>query len=346
MYLHLDEAIMNTKLKNSAFDKLKLAPIALAAGAGMMLAAAAPGQAAVVTLEQTVTQGGVIYSYISNNTVNSPLTELPGATGSNAYGIDSASIVGGRGDAFDGFGGISVNGVSFNQPNDEVDLTTTGAGTFLNTITPVNIGGINTSLDYFMSAASPTLRVFGTFTNTTANLLSAEIAYGGNLGCDDDCTIEDSSTGDNTFQSALDRWFITSDGPSDSDPFLTFVRFGPGGQLASSTPAVPSEVFNTYTDSFGDIWTLSLDPGETKSLMWFVNFNDSLAAAQAGTPVFDDLSTLGAAGLLAGLSPTQIAGTANWKQTPEPSSLIGLGSLLGFGLLSQIKRRKRRNPLS
>jgi hypothetical protein len=78
--------------------------------------------------------------------------------------------------------------------------------------------------------------------------------------------------------------------------------------------------------------------------MWFANFNDSLAAAQAGTPVFNDLSTLGAAGLLAGLSPTQIAGTANWEQqpvatTPEPSSLIGLGSLLGFGLLSKIKRR-------
>lgn len=270
---------------------------------------------------------------------------LPGATGSSAYGIGSATTVGGRTDAFDGFGGITVNGAAFNQPNDEVDLTTTGAGTFLNTISPVSIGGINTSLDYFMSAARPTLRVFGTFTNTTANPLSAEIAYGGDLGCDEDCTIEDSSTGDNTFQSALDRWFITSDGPADDDPFLTFVRFGPGGQLASSTPVVPSEDFNSRLDVFADIWTLSLAPGETKSLMWFVNFNDSLAAAQAGTPVFNDLSTLGAAGLLAGLSPTQIAGTANWAPqqppatTPEPSSLIGLGSLLGFGLLSKIKRR-------
>jgi len=328
---------MNTKLKNSAFDKLKLAPIALAAGAGMMLAAAAPAQAAVVGLGQTVTQGGVKY-HIYNRAVVSPL----GATGNSAYGIGSAKIVGGRVDAVDGFGGITVNGVSFNQPNDEVDLTTTGAGTFLNTISPVSIGGINTSLDYFMSADSPTLRVFGTFTNTTANLLSAAIAYGGNLECN--CTIEDSSTGDNAFQSALDRWFITSDGPRDSDPFLTFVRFGPGGQLASSTPAVPGEVFDGIFDNFKDIWTLNLAPGETQSLMWFANFNDSLAAAQAGTPVFNDLSTLGAAGLLAGLSPTQIGQTANWKQqpvatTPEPSSLIGLGSLLGFGLLSKIKRR-------
>ncbi|GCA90867.1 hypothetical protein MiTa_04228 [Microcystis aeruginosa NIES-4264] len=325
-------------MKNSAFDKLKLAPIALAAGAGMMLAAAAPAQAAVVSLGQTVTQGGVKYT-IYNTTVYSPFTQLPGATGSNAYGIVSAATVGGRSDAFDGFAGIAVNGVSFNQPNDEVDLTTTAAGTFLNTISPLNLGGINTSLDYFMSASRPTLRVFGTFTNTTANLLSAAIAYGGALGCDNDCTIEDSSTGDNAFQSALDRWFITSDGPKNSDAFLTFVRFGPGGQLASSTPAVPSEDFDGNVDLFADIWTLSLAPGETKSLMWFVNFNNSLAAAQAGTPVFDDLSTLGAAGLLAGLSPTQIAGTANWKQTPEPSSLIGLGSLLGFGLLSKIKRR-------
>lgn len=334
---------MNAKLKNSAFDKLKLAPIALAAGAGMMLAAA-PAQAAVVTLGQTVTQGGVEYNGISNFTVGGPLTQLSGATGNSAYGINDASTVGGRGDAFDDFAGITVNGAAFNQPNDQVDLTTTGAGTFVNTISPVNLGGINTNLDYFMSASRPTLRVFGTFTNTTANPLSAEIAYGGNLGCDSNCTIEDSSTGDNAFQSALDRWFINSDSPSNSDPFLTFVRFGPGGQLASSTPAVPSEDFHGNVDLFGDIWTLSLDPGETKSLMWFANFNDSLAAAQAGTPVFNDLSTLAAAGLLAGLSPTQIAGTANWEQqpvatTPEPSSLIGLGSLLGFGLLSKIKRR-------
>lgn len=336
---------MNAKLKNSAFDKLKLAPIALAAGAGMMLAAA-PAQAAVVSLPQTVTQGGVRYSGISNSTVSNPLTQLPGATGNGAYGIGDASTVGGRSDAFDDFAGITVNGAAFNQPGGVVDLTTTGAGTFVNTISPVNLGGINTSLDYFMSAASPTLRVFGTFTNTTANPLSAEIAYGGNLGCDSNCTIEDSSTGDNAFQSALDRWFINSDGPSDYDPFLTFVRFGPGGQLASSTPAVPSEDFDGSFDRFADIWTLSLAPGETKSLMWFANFNNSLADAQAGTPVFNDLSTLDTAGLLAGLSPTQIGATANWAPQqppaaiPEPSSLIGLGSLLGFGLLSKIKRRK------
>jgi hypothetical protein len=330
---------MNTNLKNSAFDKLKLAPIALAAGAGMMLAAAAPGQAAVVSLGQTVTQGGVEYSSINNATAT---IGLPGGGSiGSAYGINDATIVGGRGDAFDGFGGIVVNGVAFQQPGNQVDLTTTGAGTFLNTITPANIGGINTSLDYFMSAASPTLRVFGTFTNTTSGTLSATVSYGGNMGCDSNCTIEDSSTGDNTFQSALDRWFITSDGPVDSDPFLTFVRFGPGGQLASSTQGISGSVVSNV---WGDTWTLNLAPGETQSLMWFANFNNSLAAAQAGTPVFNDLSTLGAAGLLAGLSPTQIAGTANWEQqpvatTPEPSSLIGLGSLLGFGLLSKIKRR-------
>lgn len=338
---------MNAKLKNSAFNKLKLAPIALAAGVGMMLAAA-PAQAAVVTLGQTVTQGGVVYSAISNSTVFPPLRSLPGATGGGAYGINSAAIDGGRDDAFDGFAGITVNGAAFNQPNSLVDLTTTGAGTFVNTISPVNLGGINTSLDYFMSASSPTLRVFGTFTNTTANPLSAAIAYGGDLGCDGNCTIEDSSTGDNTFQSALDRWFITSDGPEDSDPFVTLVRFGPGGQLASSTPAVPGEDFDGDLDLFGDIWTLSLAPGETKSLMWFANFNDSLAEAQAGTSVFNDLSTLDASDLLEGLSPIQIGAIANWAPqqppaaTPEPSSLIGLGSLLGFGLLSKIKRRNQK----
>ncbi|MEA5511298.1 hypothetical protein VB715_16110 [Crocosphaera sp. UHCC 0190] len=55
----------------------------------------------------------------------------------------------------------------FNQPNAQVDQTTTGTGTFLNTIAPVDIGGINTSLDYFFDGSSPTARILATFTNTT-----------------------------------------------------------------------------------------------------------------------------------------------------------------------------------
>jgi hypothetical protein len=45
-FINLDQTIMDAKLKNSTPDKLKLAPIALAAGAGLMMAAAVPGQAA------------------------------------------------------------------------------------------------------------------------------------------------------------------------------------------------------------------------------------------------------------------------------------------------------------
>ncbi|NER04167.1 MAG: PEP-CTERM sorting domain-containing protein [Okeania sp. SIO3C4] len=342
---------MNSKTKNTAFEKLKLAPIAIAAATTGMMLAAAPGQAVVTDLDITVTQGGVEYTDIDNSTVD--LEGVPSATGDDAYGISEANLTdAGMDDSFDDFGGIFVNGAAFNQPNDEVDLTTTGAGTFVNTISPVNLGGIDTSLDYFMDASSPTLRVFGTFTNTTANPFSATIAYGGNLGCDSDCTLNDSSTGDTTFESELDRWFIVSDeddiaNDDPEDPVLTFVRFGPGGQVASSTPFFPGD--GDEDDDLTDIWNLSLAPGETQSLMWFVNFNETIAAAQAGTSVFDNLTTLGDAGLLDGLSQTQIDQTANWvpeqqppiATTPEPSSLLGLGSFLGLGLLSKVKRKKK-----
>ena len=336
---------MNTRPKNSAFDKLRLTKQALisVAGATLMLAAAAPGQAVVVTLSQTVTEGGVIYGNINNNTVGRPLTRLPGATGSSAYGIsDATTTVGGRTDAFDSFAGITVDGTSFRQPNDEVDLTTTGDGTFVNTISPVNLGGVSTSLDYFMSASSPTLRVFGTFTNTTGSALTTTVAYGGNLGCDSNCLIEGTSTGGGSFNSALDRWFITSDGPADSDPFITFVRFGLGGQVASSTPAVPGTSSFGSFDNFGDVWTLGLAPGETKSLLWFANFNESLSDGLASTPLFENLTSLQGAGLLSGLSSTQLNQTVNWATTPEPSSILGLGSLIGLGLLSRSKRCKQK----
>ena len=334
--------------KQNSFQKLRLAPkaLAVAAGAGLMMAAA-PVDAAVISLSTDVTVGGVSYSSIDNFTVSSPLTELPGATGSSAYGIGEASTASGT-DAFDGFAGITVDGVAFNQPNDQVDLTSTPNGASVNTITPMDIAGIDTSLDYFMSATNPTLRAIGTFTNTTASEIIAEIAYGGDLGCDSNCQIEDSSTGDTSFQSQRDQWFIVSDG-SEGDPTLTFSRFGAGKQFASSTPEFPN-----FSGELGDIWTLSLDPGETQSLMWFTDFNPTVADAQARASIFTDLSSLGAAGLLVGLSSAEIDRAVNWNQdatpdtasTPEPGTILGMGLSVLFGLFWKQKRNRHRHGLN
>ena len=272
-----------------------------------------------------------------------------------AYGIGEATLLqpAARGtasaqtDAFDRFAQMRVNGTFFTQPNPQVDVTTTADGVFVSGLTPLDIGGIDTTLDYFMDGDSPTLRVLASFTNTTGGDLATEVLYGGNLGSDDDTRIEASSSGDAAFQQE-DRWFISSDGSTAEgfDPVLTFVRYGEGSvQAASATYAVPgTDPGNGSLDYFTDVWSLSLGAGATQSLMWFVQFSDFVATAEGGTDVFADLDSLANAGLLAAVGGGSIdtADIVNWTPTadvPVPGALWLMGAGL-FGLAA-VRRRRR-----
>ena len=108
--------------------------------------------------------------------------------------------------------------------------------------------------------------------------------------------------------------------------------FGPGGTAAS---------YGIWANIAGEQWDLTLAPGQTQNLMWFIQFNDSLAGAQAGTSTFDNLNTLNSAGLLAGLSPNDLGNTVNWAaaSVPEPTSL----ALFGLGGLGVFAARRKRS---
>ncbi|MBF2055839.1 MAG: PEP-CTERM sorting domain-containing protein [Cyanobacterium sp. T60_A2020_053] len=219
-----------------------------------------------------------------------------------------------------------------------------GAGTFLNTITPQDIGGINTSLDYFFDN-NRIARVLATFTNTTGSSQGLEVLYGGDLGSDSGTVIENSSSGDNVFQQS-DRWFISSDTAPFDDPILTFVRYGLGNvEVALDTFAIPgTDSGNGYTDYFTDVWNLTIGAGETQRLMWFVQMNEDLNTALSETTKFDDLTSLSNAGLLEGLDATTQGEIVNWssspQSTPEPSILFGLGALV---LLGGVTKRKGKD---
>ena len=97
---------MDAKLKNSTFDKLKLAPIALAAGAGLMMAAAVPGQAASqLSVDFSPNTSTVAAGYagfiFSNNSAPGTRTYLSGSTGytgsmdtGTGIGVTLASVSG------------------------------------------------------------------------------------------------------------------------------------------------------------------------------------------------------------------------------------------------------------
>lgn len=330
-----------TTTKNG-FDKLRLERSAAAAAIAGAAAGLLPGDAEAVTISDgtSITFGGVSYSSAGDPTsVDAPLTSLPGATGSSAFALatDATLTASGRSDAFDDFGGITVNGTSFNPPGGLSDFTTTSDGGFITPLSFADIGGIETRLDFFYDDSSPTARVFGTFRNTNSATETVDVAYGGDLGCDSDCTIEDTSNGDAIFDQSTDAWTIISDGPSDSDPFLSFVRFSPGGQAPASSPAYPGVATSFDLDDMADVWQLTLDPGETQSLMLFVRFSDSLAEAQTATADYANLTTLEAAGLTAGLTSTQLGQTVNLV-VPEPSSILLVGSLLVAAVLGWWRR--------
>lgn len=298
----------------------------------------------------SVTAGGVRYEVIRNEVVNSPWNKLlPTGTASatQAYAIDNVYYGSNANDIFSAVGGIRVRAGSaatldsFNQPTNTVDITSTTAGTLVNTVTPQNINGINTSLDYFMSATSPTLRVFGTFTNTGQNDIIVDVGYGSNLGSNVTTVLQATSSGDTAFQ-ADDRWLVSGDS-SGVLPSLTFVRFGPDGQMAFETPGVPGITSNpptfssTQNDYYADIWKLSLAPGATQSLMWFMQFSDTLGIAEANASMFANRQSLETAGLLSGLSMDQRLSTANWD-LPEPDAI----ALIVIGALGTFAARRKK----
>lgn len=328
---------------NSAFEKLKLQPVARQAAAACVLGAAGAAQAAVVNLPQTFAVGGASYITVSNATATVPDGGVGNGVLNPAYGIADVSLVGGRGDAFDGALGISVNGTAFQQPGNQVDRSATAAGVFLNTVAPQRIGDIDTRLNYFMSASGPIVRVFGSFTNTSATTQSVVVGYGGNLGSDGDTTIQAASNGSTSFNPAQQRWIVSDDGANDSDAKLTFVFFGAGGQAASSGFWAGDAL-----GLVGERWILNIDPGETENLLWFVRLSSDIAGALSGTSIFDDRQSLDAAGLLAGLSDADLGQTSNWVfdvggTVPEPASLalFGVG-----GLAAGASGRKRKKAES
>ncbi len=318
-------------LKTSSFDKFRLPSAVRHSAAACLFAAMSAGgraSAGVVNLDQSFDAGGVRYGTVGNSTAT--IFNAAGIAGTGAgYGIGEASIIGGKGDAFDGGAGIRVNGTYFNQPGNQVDMTTTANGVFLNTITPMDIGGISTTYNYYMTE-NRTVRAVGSFTNTTVASANAKVIFGGNLGSDSATTIFATSSGDLVYSPTIDTFYVSGQ-TNGSDAFQTNYLFAAGSNAPTFGRVGGTWGGNGGFNSIG--YDLTIAAGETKSLMWFVQFSETATAATADVGNFTDLATLDAAGLLAGLSQSDVDRIDNWqpRTIPEPSALSLL--VLGFSSL-------------
>ncbi len=277
-----------------------------------------------------------------------------GSTSSGCgFGITEASLDSGDlTDAFDGVLVMAVNGTVFKNPDGSIDLNGTTITSDL-----VNIGGLNTQVQFFFEPTQNAVRALYSFTNTTGGSLPANVLLDNNLGSDSGTVIAATSDGDTTVE-PTDNWFASNDSGSDqsvgpdgvpiADPAITWVRFGQGAGVSTNAQPLASP------GAFRESYTLNVPAGATQRLMVIVKLSNNVPDSVSAGPALDSLPELQSAGLLAGLSAQQQSELANWSAavvggpaTPVPTvsawGRLGLILSLAVGGLAAVRLGTRVN---
>lgn len=290
----------------------------------------------------TIFGGGTTEWYVCDNQITG--NGLPaggscaeGAAGSGATISDAANPL--EGDAFDLGGMLWVNNIQVGGL-----LTVAGQAA---TYASQSVAGLTASLRYDVLTTQPTTRVLLTLTNPGSSTISVPVDYATNFGSDGSTLIRASSSGDTSFTTA-DRWLITSETLSDSDPVNTTVLWGGTPQVLPQS--VSSTVF-TCAGSEGATarFPVSVAPGASISLMFFQRIDETTPNAVAASSSFD--SVVDGSPLLAGMTPAQFASVVNWNLGTPPAqaqsvpigqgwTLLGLGLMLGLvGAVAVVRRQ-------
>ncbi|OWK34713.1 Fibronectin type III domain protein [Fimbriiglobus ruber] len=263
------------------------------------------------------------------------------STTSSAFGFSSASMTAAQqvttkngglvasklNDAFDGalsFGlapGGNPSETTYHDADGIVDITgniLTGDPNAIGT-DGKSFNGLELAQQNAVFALTPTVPVIRStlfITNPTNAPITQELGDFNNLGSDANTTIYTTSSGDTTFDAATDRWVVTFQnysGTTSTDVRDLEVMQGPG--------SVASSASTTWTGNGNDrtnwLYTVTVNPGETKAIMEFDTLTGSLPlAAGFGQQVFDSNATVQSNGLLAGLSSQQLSEVVNWDFSP------------------------------
>ncbi|MBW2285159.1 MAG: hypothetical protein JRF65_11225, partial [Deltaproteobacteria bacterium] len=205
-------------------------------------------------------------------------------------------------DAYDGFWKLAVDGTDY-EPAADADLVSTEYGKTV-TGSTVAMSGMNVTQQYTAFCFSPTLRVWITVENPTGSAITVPIIVSGDLGSDDDTTVEATSSGDATFD-ASDRWLVTDGDPDD--PVNTFVFFGPGSPAETPTAATISNDEEIDVD-----FDITVPAQSTRYLLFFSQLSATVGDASTGAAVFNSNGTVNSAAFLSGLTTAQLADTLNW----------------------------------
>jgi hypothetical protein len=237
--------------------------------------------------------------------------------------IDAGTIA--TGDAYDNGYSIYVEGLIFAAGSADLTGNTVTVGPV------VQPSGLSVTRQLFFSPTRQVMRIVDTFQNPTGAGIAVLAQVPVNFGSDGGTFLEATSSGDQNFTIA-DRWLITSDGPTPSDPVNTGVLFGPG------TPAVtPTSVTQTVYDCAtpdGSGWTFNflVPGGATRRLMFYAGLEDMLgtgntaAGALANAAIFNDAMAMhNTTDLTSGLTNAELLQIVNWDFTFVPVELQSFG---------------------
>ncbi|MEI2608726.1 MAG: DUF11 domain-containing protein [Candidatus Promineifilaceae bacterium] len=237
-------------------------------------------------------------------------------------------------DAFDGYNGLIVNGVSYNN-NGLVSLECIGPISNIErqiVYNPQTIGNLSVSRKVFVPDDDEFIRWINVITNTGAGIENVILSTSNNLGSDASTLIVTSSDGNSTGE-ATDNWitsFQNFSGTTSSDVRLGHVFQGPGAP-------VPLSAINFVDGADNPSWTYDFDlnPGETAIIMNFATGQPSRADTATQSDALANL--LGSS--LQCLTPTEIAQIVNFNivtgtalsvsQTDSPDP-VGAGQPLTY----------------
>jgi len=358
----------NSKLDNnkrsdskSGFSRLKSLSAASLIGVAGLLGGGSV-RAASTPLDLTVIRGGVNWEDIDNNSnfpSSSDVTTTNGAfysTETEAFGINDASITASdTGDAFDNALQLAVDGNLFINPDATVDLT---GDTVTSDVVSGIVPGIDAQIQYQFFPGRPVVRGLFSLTNTTGASIAVDPVILSDYGSDQTTTVQATSDGDTVIENS-DFWYITDDDDEsdtgdafDSDPRITTTRYGAGAAVVPLNALTPDDSAPAIAVS-GLRYPVTIPAGETRRIMVFMEVNDptaSVASAVASAADFASTAAAQSAGLLVGLSPTQINEIINYVGTiPSaqavpvltPIGLLGLIGLLGGAGFFELRRRKQ-----
>jgi amidase len=227
------------------------------------------------------------------------VTRLPSADGqywdiqdTSPWAQDSGGIAtGGRAHPFNGFGYLKLQvtsratALATNRYLRGFGLAPDGADRF-DSLTPVVTEGIVVDRALFAPKDTNYLRYLDSFTNVAAEPRRVSVAWGGAVGAYDDggrATVATTSNGDRTIDLTDSFVTVMQNARAVADPLRGPSGHGPSAHvLGTAASGLLTKIGDMYADPFVDAWpgfdpahvgyvfTFSVEPGRTVSLMTFV----------------------------------------------------------------------------